>query len=144
MTTNKTIAFTIPIVPTAQKRARHGRLRNGASVTYKDQGQRQNENNLIALMAPYAPETPWEGPVLLSVGAHFPIPASWSKRKREQALDNYGSMTSKPDIDNVVKQAADILTKLQFWLDDKQMVCLIAEKGYSDKPRWEITLKHLV
>lgn len=49
------IAFTLPIVPTAQARVRHGVV-NGHSMTFTSVAQRANERTLDALLARYAAE----------------------------------------------------------------------------------------
>lgn len=135
------IEFHIPIVPKAQKRARHGRLPNGRSVTYKDAGQRSAENDLISLMRPHVPEQPMEHGVAIEIAAVFPVPDSWSKKKKEQP----GAMLSKPDIDNSIKFVLDCMTTLRFWADDKQVVSIRAQKMYeqagSPSVGWHIRLR---
>lgn len=120
------ITFHIPIKPTAQKRARHGRLFNGHSITYKDSGQRQAEGNLISLMRPHVPDQPIETAVGLDIIAVFPIPKSWSLKKK----NNPGPMIIKPDIDNLIKQIMDCMTTLRFWVDDRQVNIVTVSKRY--------------
>ncbi|GGH46023.1 hypothetical protein GCM10008014_08420 [Paenibacillus silvae] len=48
----------------------------------------------------------------------------------------------KPDIDNCVKGIFDALNKIA-WNDDNQVVSLLTQKFYSDKPRIEIRLREV-
>ncbi len=134
------IAFTLPIVPTAQARARHGVV-NGHSMTFKSGAQRANEQTLDALLAPHAPETPLMGAVTLEFRAVFPPPRSASKKAREAMLRGTEPHTKKPDLDNLVKQLKDAMTRLQFWRDDRQVVRIVCEKRYGDTGRWEVCIR---
>ena len=134
--------FTLPIIPTAQMRARHGRTKGGFSVTYKAAAQRQAENNLIGLLAQHRPAVPLEGPVHLKMTAFLPIPMSWSGKKITQAETGRLRPTTKPDLDNLAKNLKDCLTVTGFWRDDKQVTDLTATKRYNDGqgPRWEVEI----
>ena len=131
--------MTIPIAPTGQARAR-ATVRGGHARVYKGTKQRANEDAIIGLLAPHAPETPLAGPVELIVTAWMPIPASKTKRFRADAIAQIERPTNKPDLDNIVKNIKDCLTVLQFWGDDRQVVRIVAEKRYSAEPRWEIEI----
>lgn len=67
------------------------------------------------------------------------IPASWTKKKKEQALSGELLPVVKPDIDNYVKAVLDGLNGLLF-VDDKQIIELTARKKYSDSARTEVTV----
>ena len=77
-----------------------------------------------------------ETPISLRVVAHHPIPVSWSKRKQQQALQGE-LVPGKPDLDNVAKAVLDALNGV-IYVDDKQVVRLVAEKKYSFDPRVEV------
>ena len=134
--------FTINLIPKAQMRARHGRTKNGFSVTYKAASQRQQENMLCSLLQPHRPAEPLEGPLGLKVVAYLPIPMSWSGKKISEAERGRIKPTCKPDLDNLVKNLKDCLTAASFWQDDKQVTSLAAEKLYNDGrgPRWEVEI----
>ena len=134
------IAFTLPIVPTAQARARHGVV-NGHSVTFKSDRQKANEQTLDALLSRYAPAAPMSGAVALEFIAVFPPPRSASKKAREAMLRGTEPHTKKPDLDNLVKQLKDAMTRLQFWRDDRQVVRIVCEKRYGDTGRWEVCIR---
>lgn len=75
-------------------------------------------------------------PMSLRVIAHHAIPASWSKRKQQQALQGQ-VIPGKPDLDNVAKAVLDALNGVVYE-DDKQVIKLVAEKQYSFDPRVEV------
>ncbi len=57
----------------------------------------------------------------LNVKAHYQIPTSVSKKKKQAMLDGEIRPTKKPDIDNVLKVVADSLNKIAY-RDDAQIV----------------------
>lgn len=77
-----------------------------------------------------------EGPLSVFVRAVMPIPASWSRRKRAEALSGAIFPTTKPDFDNIVK-TLDALNDV-VWRDDKQIVRAQIEKIYGDVPHLTI------
>lgn len=137
------IKFTIPIIPKAQARARSGRTKAGQTIMYTGSGQRQAQNDLVSLMAPYAPQKPLDGPLSITVDAYLSVPKSWSKRKQACALAQQIRPTSKPDLDNYLKQIMDCMTKLGFWMDDSQVVRITAAKKYGEKACWHVMLHEI-
>lgn len=137
------LSFTILIPPKAQKRARHA-ARGGFSVTYKDKGQRMEEDRLIALMYEHRPPEPLQGPLSLRVKAYLPIPKSKPMRWKMAALLGSIRPTTKPDLDNLLKNIKDVCTGI-FWKDDRQIVEYLEGTGkyYSDLPRWEIEIEEI-
>ena len=85
---------------------------------------------------------PFEGPVSISVSFHLPIPKSTSKKKRALIQQGLEFPLKKPDIDNLCKFLCDCLKTITF-LDDSQIVELIAQKYFSDHPRTVISIKPL-
>lgn len=82
---------------------------------------------------------PLDGPVAVAVLAYFPVPASWSKRKREAALSGTTRPAKKPDADNLLK-VLDSLNAVVF-RDDAQIVDASVAKHYSDQPRLEVRVR---
>lgn len=70
----------------------------------------------------------------------MPIPPSWSKKKRWDALDK--AHTSKPDLDNLIKGCTDALNGV-VWQDDKQIVVVEAKKLYGFEPRIELYVSEI-
>ena len=83
-----------------------------------------------------------EGPLSMRVHAYFSIPASKSKKWKTAALENKIYPSKKPDIDNIIKGIADALNKVVY-VDDTQIVALLATKNYSTRPRIEILIEKM-
>lgn len=82
---------------------------------------------------------PLEGLVSVAVEAHFPVPQSWSRKKRDQALAGLIRPATKPDADNLLK-CVDSFNEIVF-RDDKQIVDARISKFYSDRPRLSICIE---
>ena len=123
------VAFTIPGIPVAKGRPRATTI-NGQARMYTPTKTVAYEG-LVAMAAKQAMGVsgPIPGPVSLSIVAVWPIPASWSKKRRSEAVWK----TSKPDADNVAKVIGDGCNGI-VWADDSQVVMLRVEKRYGDVP----------
>lgn len=130
--------FTIIIPPKGQKRAR-ACVRGGFASTYKDKSQRQEEQNLSALLYEHRPAAPMEGPVQIRIKAFLPIPSSRSIAWKRQAFEGKVRPAGKPDADNLAKQILDCMNGI-FFGDDRQIVTLVVEKWFGNPARWEIEL----
>jgi len=105
----------------------------------------------ILLLSRFRPAEPLDGPLKLKVTAYMPIPASWSKKRALAAMTGSIQHTSKPDLDNLVKHLKDcmstkarkgVVIRRGFWIDDRQVVDLVADKRYDDGrgPRWAVEI----
>ncbi len=74
---------------------------------------------------------PLEVPLAIDVTAIFPVPESWSKKKKQQAL-NCEIFPGKPDIDNVMK-TLDGMNGI-VWKDDAQICTATVRKLYGVVP----------
>lgn len=74
----------------------------------------------------------YTGAVMVEAWFCMPIPASWSKKKREDAAAHRIYPMLKPDIDNLLKALLDGLNGLAY-ADDKQVVSVICYKQYSER-----------
>lgn len=72
------------------------------------------------------------GAVRLEAEFYLPIPGTWSKAKKQQAMLGILRPQSREDLDNLVKTLGDGLT---FDKSDAQIVELAASKHYSVEPR---------
>jgi len=138
------LEFVLPIEPKAQKRARSRSVMSGGrsfAMTYKDAGQKKEENKLTAMLVQHMPERQATGAVRLGVSAYLPIPASKPKKWKEAAERGAIQPTTKPDLDNIIKHFKDCCKGI-FWLDDKQVVGYLEGTGkfYSTRPRYEVRL----
>ena len=82
------------------------------------------------------------GALTMSVVASLPIPQSWSKKKQDMARSGALKPTSRPDVDNYAKSAADALNGVVY-PDDCQIALLMVSKVYSDKPGLRIEIAQL-
>ena len=82
------------------------------------------------------------GPVRVDVIACFPVPASWPRKKRADALSGALRPTTKPDADNLLKvlDAFDAVV----WDDDKQVVFASVEKVYGPDPSFRALIQEMV
>lgn len=129
--------MTLYVVPTAQGRARHAVI-NGKAMTYKSKRQKDNERELELAMLKFKPQEPATRAIEIFVTAYMPIPRSKLKSEREAMRSTPTPHTCKPDLDNMLKNMLDALTRLGFWRDDSQVARIVAEKRYSACPRWEV------
>lgn len=74
-----------------------------------------------------------EGRVMVVIEAVFPIPKSWTRVKKAEAMA--GKIPpGKPDIDNILKVVLDGLNDVAYE-DDKQVVLTQCKKVYADTTR---------
>lgn len=73
------------------------------------------------------------GPVELKLQLFYPIPASWSKKRKEAARLGHVVPTKKPDSSNCLKAIEDGFTG-SVWVDDCQVVDHHITKRFSDEP----------
>lgn len=85
---------------------------------------------------------PIAGPCMLELSLVCGVPASWSKKKRAAALAGELFPAKKPDIDNVAKAICDSFNAI-VWVDDVQVVDLVARKRYGETPHVEARITPL-
>lgn len=73
------------------------------------------------------------GALKMAITAFYPIPTSWSKKKRTAAIGGAIRPTVKPDADNVLKVICDALNGIAY-ADDKQIVEAAVRKFYVMEP----------
>lgn len=135
----QTITITLPIEPTAQMRSQPFMAGKHASV-HKATKQLKTEAGIMDLLRPYVPETPLSGPIILTMYAHFIPPQSKPDWWREAAIQGYIKHTSRPDLDNIVKNIKDCMEKMGFFGNDSFIYAIDAKKKYSAQYRWFIQL----
>lgn len=67
--------------------------------------------------------------VSVTVHAFFPIPTSYTKKKKQECADGVRRPDKKPDMDNIIKCVLDALNG-KAYVDDKQVVETIGRKYY--------------
>lgn len=126
----------IPMPPKSKGRPRFSR-----GHAYTPSETRKYEE-AVRLIAENAIKAPLERPLKLAMHFYMEVPKSWSKRKRESALNGEIRPASKPDIDNLCKAIMDALNGGIGYNDDKQIVELHAYEWYGE-PRTEIILEEI-
>lgn len=83
---------------------------------------------------------PFEGPLAVEFIFTWPVPASWSKRRRAAPESRW--RTSRPDVDNLIKICADSLNAV-VWLDDALIVESTARKVYGDAAHTRVVVRQI-
>jgi Holliday junction resolvase RusA-like endonuclease len=68
------------------------------------------------------------------------VPASWSAKKRQRALDGEIKPGKKPDLDNIVKAWTDALNGVAY-RDDALICSMTLAKRYGDTARVSVTVR---
>ena len=133
--------FTLYLKPSAQIRSKPT-SRGGFARVYKGKKQVSNEEFIMYHLSDYVPDEPIEGTVEINMICYFEIPTSYSKKKIALIKSGELKYTKKPDNDNLEKNLWDVMTKMDFWNDDRQIYKNTTEKRYAveSKPRWEIEI----
>lgn len=123
--------FTVPGAPKGKARPRV--TRSGHAFTPKGTVEYENAVRLH-FTERYPEHIPVEEKSILAIiDAAFPIPKSWPKKKKEEAVHGLIRPTTKPDTDNIAKSILDSLNEIAY-KDDSQVTGLCVTKCYSTKP----------
>lgn len=137
------IEFTMYGDPRAKKRHRSYYNKYIKKVmTYPDPKGQKDEDNIRMHAEKVRPEKLIEGPIHLRAYFYLPIPKSFSKKKINLAINQSIVPTTRPDLDNYIKNILDACNKI-IWRDDSQIVALHSSKYYSDVPRTEIIIEEI-
>lgn len=131
------ISFFVPGKPVPKARAR-AYSRNGQTRMYTPKTTADYET-LVQSICRESFARPLEGPLCVSLYIGVPIPSSWSKKRRDDAITGLIRPTSRPDIDNYVKAIFDGMNGVAF-VDDAQVVRLECEKFYAEPAGAEVTV----
>ena len=133
------LKFTVPGAPYGKGRPRIGKVGNHARMFTPE--KTVNYEGLVAHSAKVAMAgmALMDGPTSVHLDIVCQVPASWSQKKRSQALAGTVYPTTKPDIDNVEKAIFDGLNGV-VWRDDVQVVEVHKRKRYGDTPGVSVTV----
>lgn len=133
------LSFFVPGKPVGKGRARS--TRSGRHYTPAKTVQYEN---LIAYHASQAMQgqSLHAGPLKLQLLIDFDVPASWSRKKREQAMSGALRPTKKPDCSNILKAAEDALNQVVY-VDDVQIVYGVFEKRYRERAGITVLLESI-
>lgn len=133
----KELRFTLPVIPPRTTAQQKGVLVvNGKPRFFTKQRVKNDESMLTALLIPFRPLTPIEGPLQVNLEYHHPYRAS--ERKAVVVAGVPIPHDRRPDLDNTAKAMLDCMTRLQFWRDDGQIAWLSLRKTWSARPRIDV------
>ncbi len=132
---DQTIRFTIPGAPVPKARARVTKRGN-----FTPKRTRQHEA-LVKFTANFCMRVHEirTGPLMLYATFNMPIPKSWSKKKRNQAINGEIKHTAKPDLTNLLKTIEDGMNNIVY-RDDSQLISISAVKRYDEIPGTIVTI----
>ena len=129
------IRFTVIGTPRATQTGSviHVRRKDGTSYRFPVRRNTDWRNLVILQASQYAPETPLEGPLLVTALFYRERPKSTPKK---QELP-----TQRPDVENYEKGFWDALEEAGIYKDDAQTVFKITGKLFGSPPRVEVSIK---
>ncbi len=138
----RVITFTVPGDPVGKGRPRAAK--RGKHITLYTPEKTASYEGLVAHAGHVAMNGRdlIAGAVSVQLDIRLPVPASWSKRKQNEALDGHLLPTKKPDIDNVEKAIFDGLNGV-VWNDDVQVVEVSKRKRYSAVPGVQVVIREV-
>lgn len=127
------VAFTVPGKPVGKGRPRAARRGQHIQLYTPEKTVSYESTVALVAMQAMAGQPLIIGPVEVVMRMVLPIPASWSNRKKDHAVDGIVMPTTRPDMDNVVKGIFDAINGV-VWNDDTQVVDLHVKKRYGLTP----------
>lgn len=116
-------------------------LRGGHIGHYTPEKTRTYEGMIrSAAMDAIGNKPPFEDPVEFVMRAIFPVPASWSSKKRQRALTGELKPGKKPDLDNVAKAWNDALNGVVY-RDDALICRMTLDKRYGPQALVVVTVR---
>ena len=127
------ITISLQGAPQGKGRAR-AFVRGGHVGHYTPEKTRTYEGMIrTAAMQELGARPPLDEPVEFVLRAVFPVPASWSERKRQQAITGDIKPGKKPDLDNIAKAWNDALNGVVY-RDDSLICRMTLDKRYGPQP----------
>lgn len=130
----KVITFIVNAAPVGKARARtvyHKAL--GRSISYTPEKTSDFESLVRWAYKEAGGEYMEKGEFSVSISAYYPVPSSWSNKKREMACRGEFRPKTTPDCDNIAKAVLDALNGVAFY-DDSYVVQLVVKKWYATTP----------
>ena len=122
-----------------------GRVRaflRGAQIGHYTPEKTRTYEGMIrtAAMQELGNRPPLDEPVEFILRAVFPVPPSWSERKRQMALFGEIKPGKKPDLDNIAKAWNDALNGVAY--RDNSLICqMTLDKRYGTQPLVVVTVR---
>lgn len=144
------IRFTINLTPqTMQSESRIGFIKpkggvgKGHGMMFSTAKKKAYLMQIAADAHPFAPSSPWEGPIHLEMLFVLPRPQYAMKKGYEDGLI---WAPVAPDITNLIKAFEDGLSGAKFWKNDAQIVRTKMRKVFREKlsfPRVEVGIEEI-
>lgn len=136
------VTITLVGIPQGKGRARAA-LRGKYVTLYTPEKTRTYEGMIrSAAMDVIRAREPLDCPVEFVMRAVFPVPTSWSGKKRDQALTGAIKPGKKPDLDNIAKAWNDALNGVVY--RDDSLICRMSlEKRYGPQALVVVTVRPL-
>jgi len=134
------ILFIVPGTPVPKGRPRF--TRQGRTYTPAKTKSYEEQIAILGKAAMNGLE-PLKTPVAVLVTVFFPIPASYSAKRREACLAGLEKHTKRPDLDNVVKAITDGMNGVVYE-DDCQIVRIVAKKDYCHDAMVEVMVQEML
>lgn len=125
----------IPLIPLPAPRPRFSKF-----GTYNPKSYTEYKDALLTISKVQC-KTYYDGLIRLDITFYMPIPASLSKKKRSELIEQHYHI-KKPDLDNLLKSVKDALEGT-YYKNDSQICEVNMKKVYSDKPRTEFELSNI-
>jgi Holliday junction resolvase RusA-like endonuclease len=133
------ITFVVNGDPRGKERARTYTTKRGMVRTITPEKTRNYESLVAWEYKRQCPHTCFIGELEVVINAYYPIPKSWSNKKKQSAVDGEIRPNVTPDCDNIAKAVLDSLNNVAYE-DDKTIQDLHIHKHYSNEPRVEVTI----
>jgi Holliday junction resolvase RusA-like endonuclease len=118
-------------------------MRGGHIGHYTPEKTRTYEGMIrSAAMDALGNKAPFEDPVEFVLRAVFPVPTSWSGKKRQRALTGEIKPGKKPDLDNIAKAWNDALNGVVY-RDDSLICRMTLDKRYGPQALVVVTVRVL-
>lgn len=124
----------VPPKTTAQQHKRIFRAKNGRMFVGTDSKGRATESELASIFLTCTPPPFFPRSAPISVRIEFVYPYRKTEKKSIVKAGEKIPCTTKPDLDNMCKGCADVLTRCGFWDDDSQIYNLSLSKHYGSAP----------
>lgn len=121
-----------PSITAQQKRVA---VIKGRPVFFHSREMRVQEQTWQALLRPYQPAAPMDGPLTLSMRFVYPYLKAMPKAHVGRLIPKI----SKPDCGNASKHIEDLLTKMRFITDDSRVCRMVVEKFHG--PEAEVGIR---
>lgn len=100
-----------------------------------------------SLMCELRNEYPGKDPMkadgyILDIDLFLPLPATMSKKKKSDILQNRDAYNHRKDVDNMAKWVMDCMNGI-IYTDDHKVFCLKVHKRYDEEPRTVIMVRAL-